>query len=78
MSYKFNNTQQCTICNFQEPDTLLHLITKCNITQQLRTHYFSTLEELMENLRGSSKENVTKTVNFIKQTLRIRSFILNE
>ncbi len=78
ISYKFNNNHPCTICNLHENDTLLHLLTKCNITEQYRNHYFGTEEELMENLRGSSKENVTKTVNFIKQSLRIRSFVLNE
>ncbi len=87
MSYKFYNNELCTICNHHEHDTLLHLLTKCNITESFRKHYLidenpehpEDPEECLKRLlRIETKENVTKMVNFIKQSLRIRSFILCE
>jgi hypothetical protein len=79
MSYKFFNNELCSICNHHEMDTLEHLLIKCNITKHLREHYLiDTSENLKELLRTGTKENVIKIVNFVKQALRIRSFILNE
>jgi sorting nexin-29 len=79
-SYIFKNNENCTICNKQEPDTLLHLLLNCNITNNLRRHDLNTntIEEIMNLLKTHNKENVLKIVNFINNSLKIRSFILNE
>jgi sorting nexin-29 len=79
--YTFNNNQNCTICNFQEKDTLLHLLTKCNITQGLRKHYIKTNDpkiEIFAMLKSQDKEDTYKIVSFVKHALRVRSFILQE
>ncbi len=79
MSYKFYNEQLCTICKYRKNDTLLHLLTECNITEPHRRHYMiHNKEELINLIKSNSPENVQKAVNFIKQSLRIRSFVLHE
>jgi hypothetical protein len=79
-SYKFFNDQLCTICNFRKNDTLLHLLTECNITEPLRRHYMThgSQEEFINLIKSNNVESVQKVVNFIKQSLRIRSFVLHE
>jgi hypothetical protein len=74
-SYQFNNNQNCTICNYQEKDTLQHLLTRCNITNGLRRNYLSTNNSEMEILvmmKSGDKDDINKIV------LRIRSFVLCE
>jgi exonuclease III len=79
-SYKFKNNENCTICNFNEPDTLMHLLTRCNITAEIRRSYLETnsKEEVIMLLNDCTKENVLRMVSFMKHSLRIRSFILFE
>lgn len=78
--YTFQNKNNCTICNAEENDTLMHLLIKCNITKQIRKHYTEngTEEELIRMMKSTSKQEVTKIVNFVRHSLRIRSFHLNE
>jgi hypothetical protein len=80
-SHKFYNNQNCTICNYQEKDTLQHLLTSCNITNSIRKDYLTTSNpeiELLAMLKSDNKEDILKIVSFVKQSLRIRSFILFE
>jgi hypothetical protein len=81
IKYTFNYQSSCTICNFNEPDTLQHLIFNCNITKNLREYYLTstnTKEEFLNMLNSSNNQIIRRTVNFVKQSLRLRSFVLNE
>jgi hypothetical protein len=79
-SHSFKNNDICTICNTRENDTLIHLLTNCNITRELRRCYLETGSpaEFVELLRTQDSRKIQELVNFVKQSLRIRNFILNE
>jgi hypothetical protein len=80
VSHNFKNNQNCTICNLGENDTLIHLLTKCNITRNLRNEYLNstTTDEIVDLLRDETEESISRVVKFVRLALKERSFILAE
>lgn len=84
--YAWSTEELCTICNLKVPETLQHILLQCPMyTDARRTFLQNHIER--NNTLGSlehllAKDITTKKLfnihNFIKESMKIRSFILNE
>ena len=71
-------SEECTLCNLEAKESLLHLITEFSCYTNLRNNYNSENEGMLELLCDSSKEGITNFYNFFTSILKTRSFLLNK
>ena len=81
--YRLEQNTLCTLCNLQENETLEHFIFVCPIYSAARNHYLRIPMTIFEQNRSlilqSTDPQILKSVYyFILNSLKIRSFILNE
>lgn len=86
LTYKIYPDQLCTICNLNENETIIHILLKCPLYQNLRDVLLrkfidTNVNEItnIEKLLMSSDENCMNCIYyFVSNCLRIRAFIVND
>lgn len=77
--WKNNTTGNCSLCNWEAAENTNHFIALCPALKEFRLKYFDKVElnehELIQILNGS---NYSKLVNYMRDGLNYRQFLINE
>ena len=86
VTYKIDQKTNCTICNHQNPETIEHFLLDCPIYQHHRNTYLSkfilqpiNISESLSCIFSVSNISELKLIYYyVANSLKLRSFILNE
>lgn len=83
--YTIDTSQLCTLCNLHSKEDFFHLLIECPIYEEFRKTYLGSILPNLNRtnfhitlLNSTDPSLIISLYNFIKQTLRIRSFVINE
>ncbi|KAK9499194.1 hypothetical protein O3M35_003688 [Rhynocoris fuscipes] len=84
--YKFESKENCTLCDLQQPENLIHFLLVCPIYQPYRIQYLSPYlinnSDVHENITNlltiKNKEQINNIYYFTVSALKLRAFVLNE
>lgn len=85
IKYSINPTELCSLCNQQQPEDLFHILFSCPMYTSFRNHYlksvFNTNLQYFDYplvFRSLCPNEIKKLFYFFAESLKLRSFILNE
>lgn len=83
LKYDWDQTELCTICALNKPETLQHFIVECPVYKPLRDKFLQQLLEdcnhnIVTLLKLGQREIVNNIFYYVEGALKIRAFAQNE
>lgn len=80
--YSWNAEEMCTVCNMQVNETIAHILTECPMYNDPRNIFLGTYIRERNSieiiLRTRDVKQMFKLHSFIREAMKIRSFIIND